>query len=86
MNNYSYIEKRTIEEAEYMLENDATVRSTAKEFSMGKSTVYYDLAYRLKKINNTLYNLVRMLLDKNAQERAHRGGEATRIKYFNKLD
>ncbi len=35
-----YIEERAIELAEYIIENKATVRSTAKRFNVSKSTVH----------------------------------------------
>lgn len=38
-----YIEERAIELAEYIIENNATVRSTAKIFNISKSTVHKDV-------------------------------------------
>lgn len=35
-----YIEERAIQIANYIIENNATVRQTAKEFEISKSTVY----------------------------------------------
>ena len=35
-----YIEERAIQIANYIIENNATVRQTAKEFGISKSTVY----------------------------------------------
>lgn len=35
-----YIEKRAIELAQYIIENNATVRKTAKIFNISKSTVH----------------------------------------------
>lgn len=35
-----YIERRVIDEAEYIIENSATVRDTAKIFKISKSTVH----------------------------------------------
>ena len=35
-----YIEERAIQIANYIIENDATVRQTAKEFGISKSTVH----------------------------------------------
>ena len=76
-----YIEKRAIELAEYIIENNATVRRTAKEFNISKSTVHKDVHERLKKINPALANDVRVILDKNKAERHIRGGMATKLKY-----
>ena len=35
-----YIEKRAIEFVNYIIENNATVRKTAKHFNISKSTVH----------------------------------------------
>lgn len=35
-----YIEERAVEIADYIIENNATVRQTAKQFRINKSTVY----------------------------------------------
>ena len=35
-----YIEERAVEIANYIIENNATVRQTAKEFGISKSTVH----------------------------------------------
>ena len=35
-----YIEERTIEIANYIIENNATVRQAAKQFGVSKSTVH----------------------------------------------
>ena len=37
-----YIEERTVEIANYIIENSATVRQTAKRFRISKSTVHKD--------------------------------------------
>ena len=37
-----YIEERAIKMAEYIIENKTTVRQTAKEFGISKSTVHKD--------------------------------------------
>ncbi|MBE6619007.1 MAG: stage III sporulation protein D [Ruminococcaceae bacterium] len=65
----------------YMIENNATVRSAAKEFGISKSTVHKDVTGTLKKYNYRLYLKVKKLLDVNKSERHVRGGEATRKKY-----
>lgn len=38
-----YIEERAIEIAAYIIENNATVRQTAKQFGISKSTVHKDV-------------------------------------------
>ena len=77
-----YIEKRAIELAEYIIENNATVRKTAKEFNISKSTVHKDVHERLKKINPALYNEAQSVLEFNKSERHIRGGMATKEKYL----
>ena len=67
--------------AEYMLENNATVRSTAKFFGISKSTVHKDVSKTLRRINPSLYTEVTELLATNKSERHLRGGEATKKKY-----
>ena len=70
--------------AEYLVENNATVRGVAQRFSVSKSTVHKDITNRLKSVNPTLYSNVKEILEKNKSERHLRGGEATRIKYLRK--
>ena len=42
-----YIEKRAVELAQYIVENNATVRKTAKIFKISKSTVHTVVAIRV---------------------------------------
>ena len=79
-----YIKERIIEEGIFIVENNATVRQTAKMFLAGKSTVHKDMTERLKVIDKDLYEQVRRVLQKNLAERHIRGGEATRLKYSKK--
>ncbi|MBQ9782379.1 MAG: sporulation transcriptional regulator SpoIIID [Clostridia bacterium] len=78
---YNYLKTRILLEAEYIIENKATVRSTAKVFGIGKSTVHKDMVLRLKEINTDLYYKVKDILQTNLQERHIRGGLATKRKY-----
>lgn len=75
------MEARACDLAEYLLANNATVRTAAKQFGVSKSTVHKDLTERLEKIDPALYQQVRQLLDRNKAERHIRGGMATRRKY-----
>ena len=70
--------------AEYVIETGATVRQTAAHFGISKSTVHKDLTYKLKMINPSLYEKVKIVLDINKSQRHLRGGEATRKKYLMK--
>ena len=76
-----YIEERAIQIANYIIENNATVRQTAKTFGISKSTVHKDVTERLMQINSTLAKDARRVLDVNKQERHIRGGMATKEKY-----
>ena len=76
-----YIEERALQIAAYIIENNATVRQTAKQFGISKSTVHKDVSERLLKINPILANKVREILDENKAERHIRGGMATKLKY-----
>jgi putative DeoR family transcriptional regulator (stage III sporulation protein D) len=76
-----YIKERVIEIANYIIENNSTVRTAAKEFNVSKSTVHKDVHERLLKINRDLYKKCNRVLEKNKAERHIRGGLATRRKY-----
>ena len=75
------IDKRACELAVYMIETNATVRQTAYKFGISKSAVHKDLQSRLPHCNPTLYIQVRVILDRNKEERHIRGGLATKRKY-----
>ena len=74
-------EDRACELAVYLIETESTVRATAKQFGISKSTVHKALTDRLPKCNSVLYAQVRRILDKNKRERHIRGGMATKRKY-----
>ena len=74
-----YIEERAIQIANYIIDENATVRQTAKRFGISKSTVHKDVADRLLHIDPDL--AARVVLDINKAERHIRGGLATKEKY-----
>ena len=76
-----YISERVLREGQYIIETNSTVRAAAEHFSISKSTVHKDVTERLKTIDDSLYNDVRRVLDKNLSERHIRGGIATKNKY-----
>ena len=78
----SYIEERVINIANYIIENNATVRQTAKKFGISKSTVHKDVTERIVQINPTLAAEARKVLDVNKSECHIRGGMATKEKYL----
>lgn len=77
-----YIEERAVEIANYIIDYNATVRQTAKQFGISKSTVHKDVTERLTQINPALAKEARKVLDVNKSERHIRGGMATREKYL----
>jgi putative DeoR family transcriptional regulator (stage III sporulation protein D) len=78
----AYIEERAIEIAQYIVEEEATVRQAAKKFGVSKSTVHKDITERLTQIQPQLAAQARVVLDVNKSERHIRGGLATREKYL----
>ena len=78
------LEERAVRLAEYIIENDATVRAAAKQFGVSKSTVHKDVTQQLEKQNPALWRETKAVLEKNKAERHIRGGIATRIKYKGK--
>ena len=79
---YSIEKERCEVLGEYVASHQATVRQTARVFSVSKSTVHKDITIHLKQTNRTLYLEVKKVLEANKQERHLRGGEATRQKYL----
>lgn len=81
---HKQIEERAAEIAAYIIDNNATVRQTAKQFGISKSTVHKDVTERLLQINPSLAERARVVLDLNKSERHIRGGLATKEKYLHK--
>jgi len=75
------IEERACGLAQYIIENNTTVRGAARKFGISKSTVHKDIQDRLPTFNRPLYLQVKQVLDENKAERHIRGGLATRKKY-----
>ena len=74
--------ERCIAFAHYIIEHRATVRATAAQFGISKSTVHKDVTEALPHVNRALYDEVKTILETNKSERHLRGGEATRRKYL----
>lgn len=77
---YDYMRRRAIELGFYIADTGCTVREAAKVFQISKTTVFNDVSKRLPTIDPMLGNRVRVVLDTNLQERAHRGGESNKRK------
>ena len=76
-----YMEQRILEAALFTIDNNSTVRETAKHLGVSKSTVHKDLTKRLPKIDYKLFEEVDGVISKNKNERHIRGGNATREKF-----
>lgn len=79
--NQIYINNRTIATAHYMIDHMCTVRECAKHFGISKTCVHTNIVKRLPNISVNLYEDVKCLLAMNLEDRAYRGGEATKMKY-----
>ena len=72
---------RTLDEANYLVDNKATVRQAAVKFGVSKSTVHTDMKEKLPLIDVCLYQKVKKLFDDNFSVKHIRGGESTKKKY-----
>ena len=78
------ITSRVLEEANYIINTNETIREVAKVFKISKSTVHKDLHERLKEIDIGIYQKVDNILQYHTDIRHIRGGESTRLKYLTK--
>ena len=78
------IKERVLEEANYIIETNETIRQIALKFKVSKSTVHKDLSDRLKELDNNLYEKVNKILKYHTDIRHIRGGLSTKNKYLNK--
>ena len=75
--------KRVMDEANYMINTESTVREMSKVFEVSKSTVHKDLHERLIDVNPELYYKVEKILKYHTDVRHIRGGKSTKEKYLN---
>lgn len=75
------LDKLTLNLAYHILDNNTTIRATAKAFNMPKSTVHHILSTNLKYVSYPLHRKVRELMIKNFNTKHIHGGEATKKKY-----
>ncbi len=78
---HDYIQERVLMVSRHIAETAATVRQTAADFGISKSTVHKDVTERIVLLNRSLADAVKHVLEKNKAERHIRGGLATREKY-----
>ncbi len=75
---------RVLEEGQYMIDTEKTVREIAKNFGISKSTIHKDLRERLLEIDTDMYEKVSRILQYHMDIRHIRGGESTRRKFLEK--
>ena len=69
--------ERVLNIANYIIQEDATVREIASVFKVSKSTVHIDLTRRLYREDKILYSKVRKILDKHRDEATSRATQAS---------
>ncbi len=72
---------RVLSVCDYVLKTGKTVREVAKVFGVSKSTIHYDLKFRLRRLDLKKWRGVKKVLDINLKQRHIRGGIATKNKY-----
>lgn len=77
----SFIIKRVLDEADYMINTKNTIRQIASVFNVSKSTVHKDLHERLRDINFDLFEQIDCILKHHIDVRHIRGGQSTKKKY-----
>ena len=79
-------EERASELAQYIIQNNATVRQAAAKFGISKSTVHKDVTDRLRLTNRRLYEEVKTVLEENKAERHIRKISAKRPQRIGKSE
>lgn len=80
MNKYIY--DRVINESNYIVKTNKTIREVADYFGVSKSTVHNDIRKRLMEIDNNLYKKVSTILEYHIDIKHIRGGESTKRKFL----
>lgn len=79
-----YIYDRVINEANYIIKTNRTIREIAYIFGVSKSTVHNDIRKRLSEINREMYEKVSSILEYHTDIKHIRGGESTKRKFLGK--
>ena len=66
--------ERVINEAKYIIDTNSTIRETAKQFGVSKSTVHIDMSRRLPKINPKIYDKIKVIMDEHWNNKHILGG------------
>ena len=80
MNKYIY--DRVVEEANYIVDTNKTIREVAEIFGVSKSTVHNDVRKRLVCVDKKLYEKVSSILEYHIDIKHIRGGESTKRKFL----
>lgn len=72
---------RVLKIADYILENDVTIRELATIFEGSKSNIHLDLRLRLPKIDKEKAKKVHLILEEHNKCKHLKGGEETRKKW-----
>ena len=76
------ISDRVINEANYIVTTNKTIREVANVFGVSKSTVHNDIRKRLVEIDRKLYKKVSNVMEYHIDIKHIRGGESTKRKYL----
>ncbi len=75
---------RVIEEANYIVNTNKTIREVSLIFGVSKSTVHKDMREKLVLLDSTLYEKVSSVLEYHTYIKHIRGGQATKDRFLNK--
>ena len=70
-----------VQEANYIIDNHATLRECAKHFKRSKSSVHLDMRDRLLVIDYDLYLRVAIIINNNWSVKHVRGGNANKLRW-----
>ena len=73
---------RILNESEYIISNQETVRKTSRVFNVSKSTVHKDMQDKLKDIDKEKHQKVMEIFNYHKEIRHINGGNATKEKYL----
>lgn len=76
------IYNRILDEANYIINNDMTIREVASIFNISKSTVHKDVSKKLYFIDKDMSNKVSIILKKHTSIKHINGGEVTKRKFL----
>lgn len=76
--------KRVNDIASYIIDTQDTIRNTAKQFNVSKSTVHKDMQERLHEIDLIKYKEVKKIMYEHIKTRHLKGGESTRQLFLRK--